>query len=332
MPAYYNEIEPYAAAWLRSLIGAGHIPAGDVDERDIRHVSADDLKPYTQCHFFAGIGGWAYALRLAGWADDRPVWTGSCPCQPFSVAGKKSRQQDERHLWPTWRGLIAQSKPATIFGEQVASAVTAGWWDDVASDLEAEGYAGAAAILPACSVGQPQRRDRLWFVAKAASDRGNQQWLSAQGEALAADIIVRDRQRQNTGDVADTECATAAGGGISSPCGSSGVHGGEPAQKERSVAADMPGDGCYCYGSLGNAEHNGLFAEREFGEQEEKGRVLEPERPGIEFIECPDGKIRAVKSGLRLLAHGVPARVGRLRAYGNAIVPQVAAEFIRATM
>src|SRR5688500_9451212 len=86
--SYYNEIDPFAAAWLRELIKAGLIADGDVDERSIADVSADDVRGHTQAHFFAGIGGWSYALRLAGWDDARPVRTGSCPCQPFSSAGK----------------------------------------------------------------------------------------------------------------------------------------------------------------------------------------------------------------------------------------------------
>jgi len=86
--AYYNEIDPFAAQWLRNLIAAGHIAPGIVDERSIEDVIPEELEVYTQCHFFAGIGGWSYALRLAGWPDDKKVWTGSCPCQAFSNAGK----------------------------------------------------------------------------------------------------------------------------------------------------------------------------------------------------------------------------------------------------
>jgi DNA (cytosine-5)-methyltransferase 1 len=82
--AYYNEFEPLAAQWLRNLIQQKLIAPGEVDERSIVDVSPRDLVRFTQCHFFAGIGVWSYALRLARWADARPIWTGSCPCQGFS--------------------------------------------------------------------------------------------------------------------------------------------------------------------------------------------------------------------------------------------------------
>ena len=147
MSAYYNEIDPYAAQWLRNLISARLIAPGDVDERSIKDVQPDDLKGYTQCHFFAGISGWSVALRMAGWDDDRPVWTGSCPCQPWSSAGKQSRQSDERHLWPYWARLIRECRPSTIFGEQVDEAIAAGWIDDVFHEMEEEAYACAATVL-----------------------------------------------------------------------------------------------------------------------------------------------------------------------------------------
>lgn len=122
MTAYYNENDPYAAAWLRNLIKAGLIAPGEVDERSIVEIKPSELVGFTQCHFFAGIGGWSYALRLAGWPDNRPIWTGSCPCQPFSAAGKGAGFADERHLWPAWFHLIEQCRPSVIFGEQVEAA------------------------------------------------------------------------------------------------------------------------------------------------------------------------------------------------------------------
>src|SRR5690606_26021189 len=171
MTAYYNEIDPYAAEWLRNLIHAGHIAPGDVDTRSIEDVHPDDLRGYTQCHFFAGIGVWSYALRHAGWADDRPVWTGSCPCQPFSAAGKGAGFADERHLWPAFYHLIRECRPSVILGEQVASSHAAPWLDLVQDDLEILDYAFGAVAFPAASGGAPHIRDRLYWVADAGGPR-----------------------------------------------------------------------------------------------------------------------------------------------------------------
>lgn len=166
--AYYNEIDPYAAQWLRNLISAGHIAAGDVDERSIEDVRPDDLRGYTQCHFFAGIGVWSFALRLAGWADYRPVWTGSCPCQPFSIAAVAHARKgfdDHRHLSPAWLALVRECRPDTLFGEQVGSRDGQTWLDDLFDNLEDDDYACAAAITSAAGAGADHVRRRIYFVA-----------------------------------------------------------------------------------------------------------------------------------------------------------------------
>ena len=189
--AYYNENDPKAAAWLRELIKHGHIAPGEVDERSIEDVEPSDLKGYTQCHFFAGIGGWSYALRLAGWPDDEPVWTGSCPCQPFSAAGKGLGFADERHLWPIWYRLIRESRPGTIFGEQVDKALA--WIDLVSGNLEDQDYAFAAAIVGAHSVGAPHIRQRLYWVAH--HHPGREQYAQCDGETLRSTRAQRNDPR-----------------------------------------------------------------------------------------------------------------------------------------
>ncbi len=184
---YYNEIDPKAAAWLRELIKERLIPNGHVDERSIADIPPADLDGFTQCHFFAGIGGWPYALRLADWPEDRPVWTGSCPCQPFSVAGQGKGIDDDRHLWPAFRWLIAQCRPPVVFGEQVASADGREWLTGVRLDLEALEYEVGAADLCVAGVGAPHIRQRLWWVADGI-DRGPQDgWPRSNGTDKPSD-------------------------------------------------------------------------------------------------------------------------------------------------
>jgi DNA (cytosine-5)-methyltransferase 1 len=173
--AYYNEIDPYAAQWLRNLIKAGHIADGEVDTRSIVDVSPDELRGFTQCHFFAGIGGWSHALRLAGWSDTRSIWTGSCPCQPFSVAGKGAGQADERHLWPHFRSLIKSVQPSVVMGEQVAGTAGREWFDTVSNDLETDHYAIRAVDIPAFAVGAKHLRSRLYWIA-TNTQRDKQSW------------------------------------------------------------------------------------------------------------------------------------------------------------
>lgn len=289
MTAFYNENDPFAAQWLRNLIAAGHIAPGVVDERSIEDVTPDDLRGFTQCHFFAGVGVWSLALRRAGCPDDKPVWTGSCPCQPFSAAGKGNGFADERHLWPAFFHLISECKPGVIFGEQVASKDGLGWLDLVQTDLETENYAVGAVDLCAAGFGAPHIRQRLFWVADTFGGKRARSWNKRQA----------GRNEYSNGRAA---------------------------------------------GRLDNSERLGWRTGRNWNNAGNDGQQLDAAVKNdtasptngywrdADWLLCRDDKWRPVESGTFPLADGIAGRVGKLRAYGNAIVAPVAEEFIRAYM
>ena len=289
MSAYYNEHDAGAAAWLRELIREGHIAPGDVDERSIGDVSADDLRGYVQCHFFAGIGIWSHALRRAGWEDDRPVWTGSCPCQPFSAAGKGLGFEDPRHLWPDFLRLIAVCRPDSIFGEQAATA--GAWIDLVRSDLEAIGYAFGSPDLPAAGFGGAHIRQRLYWAADA--DHA-ERW---------ADCAPR-----HVGDW--PQAGRIEGAGDAERRRLSGWVGYADLERRNGfdtlLRKDQPG---WVSGDFSEAPGGG---------------------PTCDWVFCRDGAWRPIESGAFPLATEDPARLGRLRGYGNALDAEVATEFVSA--
>jgi len=196
--SYYNENDLFAAAWLRELIKAGLIADGEVDERSIELVRPDELRGFTQCHFFAGIGGWSYALRLAGWPDERECWTFSCPCQRFSSASRG--RQVALDLWPEQRRLLTASRPRVFFGEQVATARD--WFDGLCDDMESVGYAIGAAVLPAVAVGADHARARIYFVGYANGD-------GESGGGINAQVAWVSRDRGDAGDVGITHGVSA---------------------------------------------------------------------------------------------------------------------------
>lgn len=335
---YYNEFDAKTAAWLRSLISAGLIPNGVVDERSITEVQPADLVGYVQHHFFAGIGGWSLALRLAGWPAAKRVWTGSCPCQPFSTAGKRKGKEDERHLWPVWFELlrrynaISQREPVPVFGEQVASAIRHGWLDGVRTDLEAEGYTCGHAVLGAHSVGAPHIRQRLYWVGVPNGNGRKQGWpttkaaryrgaIESAGGVSGLGIAIQQGLEGHSGDVGDGHEPRWLAAGEAGSTATAGTISGMAISERGRCGEEWTAGSC---GTVGNRE-------------ETEGKRSEIENTNItnfwsdfDLIPCRDGKTRRVKSGLCVLAHGVPGRVGLLRGYGNAIVPEVAAEFVKA--
>ena len=409
---YYNEIDSFAADWIENLIKEGLIPNGIVDRRSITEVTPDDIRGFTQVHFFAGIAGWSRALRLAGWPDDRPVWTGSCPCQPFSSAGKQKGQSDERHLWPIMFGLIRECRPDTVFGEQVSSAIGHGWLDGICADMEAENYAVGQIVLGAHCVGAPHIRQRLYWVANTTMcglqrESAIDGQPSEEGSSDSEPGLLRELQNKpkgccrndwlanaeaaegRAGDAGDSGCSRCGRDGSAIGCANDGLEYSEsdrriergtessrgsvasgccemcpvccgPAIREGFGVSGTTCDGCRVSG-LGQSLDTGLE-----GHAGNVGRGSEPGRISAEsigstsaasawsdyrIIHCTDGKSRRVGREVQPLAHGIPRRmgsgqpelsslvrrarnnrVGRLKGYGNAIVPQVAADFIRAFM
>jgi len=288
----------------------------------MREIRPSELKGYAQLHFFAGVGGWAYALQLAGWPSHRPVWTGSCPCQPFSSAGKREGFTDERHLWPAWFHLVQSLQPPVIFGEQVASKAGYLWLDLVQTDLEAEGYAVGAADLPAAGVGAPHIRQRLWFVAYSPRSRLE---VGAGSQIHPSETLERPERLCDAGRVEDSL-------GVGRGRRLYGCHTGE----SREVIPENQVEGSSTAGELAHSDTERPQRRAVLPQCTDKLPVRQGSLEGfwanVEWLPCRDGKWRPVEPSLFPLANRIPARVGRLRAYGNAVVPQVAAKFIQACM
>jgi DNA (cytosine-5)-methyltransferase 1 len=338
--AYYNENDHFAAAWLRELVAANLICRGDVDERSITEVTADDLKGYTQHHFFAGIGVWSYALRQAGWPDDLAVWTGSCPCQGFSASGQREGFDDRRHLWPAWFRLAREFRPDVIFGEQVSSKDGLAWFDTVSADLENEGYAVGALDTCAASVGAPHIRQRLYFVAHATKEGLS---LRTGKALLGGQSCCVGKRSGDAGELADAT-STRTGQHQSeqerrSPTGAFSVcqlGDSDPARAGTSIESRRRGDA----GALANtgSERRQQISGSALGNESSDGR--EPQGNYItaghgegfwsdcEWIPCIDGKSRPTKPLLFPLATGITNRVGFLRGAGNALCAPQAVAFI----
>ena len=336
---YYNDNDPLVCAWVRQLMFDGLIPYGVVDSRSILDVKPADLEGFTQCHFFCGIAGWAQALKLAGWLATRPVWTGSPPCQPFSAAGKLEGKDDVRHLAPHFISLVAACRPPVLFGEQVASAGVFGksakrvrgapewaWLDDLSDRLEAAHYAVGASDIPAAGVGAPHIRQRTFFGAVRLAESGGvgRQWGQGSAHGGVNDGQDAGRVEGDNGIARDCQVGPERLADSHEP-GSQGRQG----MPERPVECAAGSGGLADSQPPSGTDHGGW--------------------DDVDWLFCRDGKWRPVKSSVQRLADGLPGsvvpcgahsplaqstkaarRVMRLRGYGNAIVPQAAALFIKA--
>lgn len=374
---YLNEYHKTTAEWLRRLSATGRIPEAFVDDRSITEVLPQDIAGYGQAHFFAGIAGWCEALRLAGFPETVNIWTGSPPCQPFSVAGKQKGKDDERHLAPVWLELIRQCRPTIIAGEQVAAAIAKGWIDDLQVHLEREGYAVGYAVLPACNVGAPHKRERLFFCAyrldisdadrhllanhdSQQRNRSGTQWSGRRPKPTVVRSIIsvansNDHRQQSGSGCGSCSESPAAGYDVGRRSAACELAYQQRDGRERGLSRRPRKEWQAINGSTGcgstvdglantssvhdnqchhNAEHRrALEAEQDrVGGGNNDADPLAGFWAGADWLGCRDGKFRPVEPGTQPLANGVSNRVVKLRGFGNAIVPQVAAEFLKAFM
>ena len=225
--------------------------------------------------------------------------TGGYPCQPFSLAGKRKGTEDDRHLWPEMRRIIAQAKPSWVVCENVAGHVTMGL-DEVLSDLESEGYATQPLIIPACAKDAPHRRDRVWIIGYSnVANSGSKRRRGRSDENAQGQVGSLQTEGSSTGTkqriLADTDSLRVEGARA----------------KQQTARAIRKSE------AISDTNSTGF-------EEQRKSKLQTKEH---EATEC--GSRWEAEPNVGRVANGIPNRVDRLKGLGNAIVPQVAYEILR---
>lgn len=332
----------------------------------------------THLGLFEGIGGFSLAARWAGWetvawceidqfcqnvlkhhfpeatghtdikttdftqyANKIDIITGGFPCQPYSMAGKRKGKEDDRHLWPEMLRAIREVKPRWVVGENVYGLVN--WnggvvFDEVQSDLEAEGYEVWAVILPAAAVNAPHRRDRIWIIAHSKSEQGERMQFKQrefsnkkQGEFRGNNSWMGNRPNTNPdsygqqrfdNNAKNTECNGCLCGEFSEGC-----------TCEREQRNTCTGDNEWIFGKEGVITDNKRkrHAWKEYRETESGINTKNDTR--IRWANFPtQSPICSGDDGIPDRLDGITFPKWRnesIKAYGNAIVPQVAYELFK---
>lgn len=276
----FCEIEPFPRAVLRK-----HWPEVPIYD-DVRTLTADRL---------ARDGVRRIDLVCGGY-----------PCQPFSHAGKQRGTADPRHLWPEMRRIVGEVRPAWVLAENVAGHIALGL-DQVLADLEADGYAGRAVVVPACAVDAPHIRKRVWIVARDR-DRDRESACAVDAEVQGMPEPGADSETVQRPSIGGSEShRDSQGCGVVADANVTRLEGWQRGSV-RERAGERTAGACGA-----SADADGLAA----------GRLAEPRGERGEWLAEP---------GVGRVAHGIPRRVDRLRGLGNAVVPQVVAEIGRAIM
>jgi len=330
-PVMFCDIEP----WSRKIL-AKHWPDVPIEE-DVK-VLANEPERIPEC-----------SILTAGY-----------PCQPFSQAGKRRGEEDDRHIWPYIREIVAQKRPTWCVFENVYGHVSMGI-DTVLSDLEADGYATRPFIVPACSVDAPHRRDRVWIIARNISNtegdrpQGIEQTRcgsESSGKGLQSEparicggepilgysqhdgsfaATVREKHEQDERGVAQGKGQAQQSAGAGKPRGnedvgdtqSIGRKGGSEADGRTGQAHQQEQSRSEVWGELSGSGENVADST---GEELEGRKRSQYEGDGERLAEggIGAGGVWPIEPPVGRVANGIPRRVDRIKGLGNAIVPQIA--------
>lgn len=251
------------------------------------------------------------------WRGVVDLVTGGYPCQPFSHAGKRLGEQDERHLWPDIARVIGEVEPGIVFFENVAGHLTLGF-PSVRADLERLGYRVAAGLFSAAEVGASHRRERLFILGVADGDGRGRKGIGI--GVLSQDLNTSTRNDAHRCDRAGDEMADATDGRCGELWPASGRDG--RAQQDGGTLADA---------MLERTQGSNVEDQEQEHAQGRCGKLdLFPPGPGerarwADIIANRPDLAPATQRELRGVVDGRASRLDRLRALGNGVVPLVAA-------